>query len=232
LLVLFLQPAPSGFAQSFGVSYLKVAPIEAHPGSLLYLTGANLPRNTQEFVTVACPSALDAGPNFESFQGPTSDSHGRFVGFGFRAITPAGNSAQWPPVCTVYVTVGSNYFGPDIPAKFIIRPTGQKLDTCAVHICGVKVHAAPLQAKTGWYEQITIRDPLWPGAKATVSLKYPQGQAVSRITHLDYDGSASLRWPVTARVAAGGHSLKATIGVHLQLGTITGAGQTHFTVVH
>ncbi|MDQ2745608.1 MAG: hypothetical protein M3Z66_25415 [Chloroflexota bacterium] len=230
LLALFMQPH-GVVGQTTGVSYVKVSPIEGHPGSTFYLTGGNLLPNQQDTVTIACPYIMP-GADIETKGGVKTDAHGRFIRFSMQAITPTFPGPKAQAICTLYVSDGANPFGPVIPAKYIIRPPGMKLDSCAAHICGVRVKVAPITARAGQFEKIVVNDALWPGAKATIGLRYGQQQSQFRSVRLDYNGAASVLWPVHVRLPASASSLKATVSVRLQLGVISGKGQKSFTVVH
>lgn len=211
-------------------SYLQVTPYEGHPGDPLFVMGAGFKPGAQEQVTMACPDALSAGPNYVSVIGPKTDSHGRFVRFKMHSVAPTGLTT--PMSCTIYASVGTSYFGPDIRPHYLVLPPHQRLDPCAMHICGVKVKARPLHARYGLLEQIAIHDPGWPGAFVSVGLRYGKYHQEFRRVSLDYQGSASLRWLIHVHVASPQKAMKVAVTARLRLGSNAGSGVSSFFVVH
>lgn len=226
----YLEPGRA-VAQPAVLSYLQVSPYEGHPGDPVFVMGAGLPPNSKELLTMACPDAGDAGPNYVSIGGPTTDAHGRFVGFNkLHAVTPPNLAA--PLHCLVYASVGASDFGPDIKGQYIVLPPRQRANTCAINICRIKVVTSPVRVRFGVLERIAIHDAGWPGAVASILLHYTGGKQEVRRVRLNYQGAAFLRLPIRVRVKPHVKPLKVAVRVRLQLGTMRGGGGSSFFVVH
>lgn len=225
----YLDPGRA-VAQSVGPSYLQVSPYEGHPGDTLFVMGAALPPNSKEILTMACPEATDAGPNYITVPGPKTDAHGRFVDFKMHAVSPVNLSA--PLACTLYASSGANLFGPDIRAHYLVLPPHQRLNNCAIHVCGIQVKTVPVRVRYGVLERIIIHDAGWPGAFASILLHYTGGRQEYRKVQLDYHGAAFVRWPIRVHVAPHARPVKVAVHVHLQLGPDGGGEVSSFFVVH
>lgn len=225
----YLDPGRA-IAQSVGPSYLQVSPYEGHPGDPIMVMGAGLPANSQEVLTMACPDAIHPSPNFVIVPGPKTDSQGRFVGFKMHTVTPVNLTA--PLTCTLYASVGANDFGPVIRPTYLVLPPRQRLNSCAIRICGIHVKSTPVRVRYGVQERVIIHDPGWPGAFASVLLHYTRGRSAFRRAKLDYHGAAFVHVPIQVRVPPRGRPLKVAVSVHLQLGPHAGGGGSSFFVVH
>lgn len=227
-----LSYSPQRASAQIGVSYLKLAPQEGHPGAPLFVTGAGFKPGASEVLTMACPSALTVSSpgDYEVQAGPTADAQGRFVGFKMNAVAPPNLTLPLP--CTVYANVGNSQFGPDIRGHYLLIPPRQKVDSHATHIYGVRVSATPVRVRTGFLERITVRDDLWPGAHVSVGLHYAGNHQDVRRAQLDFAGSTYVRWPVRVHVAPHSRPMRVAVTVHLQLGPAGGGGTSSFYVVH
>lgn len=217
--------SPAAHARGTEPTQLKAEPLEGHPGDTIYLSGGGFPANTQLQITMGCPNYHALGGNVTTWAnsaGPTTNAQGTFVGYQIKAWKLTGLTESQ---CIIYAAVGPNPYGVEIPALYYLRAPGDPLSKAARHI-QVSVKARPPRARGGNSEHIQLAG--WPGATATISLRYPGRSVQKRTIQLNWEGTGSLQWAVnhvrrdqTAHVTA-----------LVRLGPSRGTGSAKFLILH
>lgn len=208
---------------SLGPTEIKAEPLYGHTGDPIYISGTGFAKNTNVQLAIYCPRFLT--PAGEAnwglwYPGPRTNSQGSFVGYEINAIKLTGMTKS---PCTIYASNGPNLYGVDIPESYTILARNQKVPSWATHITAA-VRATPSQAHGGQMETVSLSEG-WPGAYATVYLKYG-GLTISKSLRLGASGNGRVAWQL-------GHvrgSVPAQVSVRMHLGRYTGNGAQRFTV--
>jgi hypothetical protein len=96
-------------------------------------------------------------------------------------------------------------------------------------MCGIKVSPHPRKVHSGLQEDIQITG-AWPGARAQITVSFPQIPPQRRTVVLDWKGSGWTRVPVNVHLASGA-VLKARVRAQVRLGTTAGNAIGNFSVV-
>jgi hypothetical protein len=169
---------------------LIAVPFEGHAGDIVYLSGAGFDPSQKLFITLACPDWYHSFQgNVEVLYGLRTDRHGRFLGYrALRAMTLTGTASS---ACQIYASNGGSPFAAS--AAYTIKSHDDALDECAIKMC---MTATPQMIRS--HLRLSIRG--WPGAKANVTITYPDGRVQHAKTSLDWMGTQLLNLPLMERV--------------------------------
>lgn len=210
-------------------SMMVAAPQEGHPGDTIYLSADGLAPHRRVGILMACPNWYDQSVwqdrNYRFVKaGPTTDDHGSFRAYPFQVLALHGLKSM--PLCQIYVQDGTRTFGPDFPAAFSVLAPGVQPKPMwrrpTVH-----VSTSPLRVHSGLFESVTVRS--WPGAVADVTVSYPGASAMHAHIDLNLTGMAKSRFLVGPTESS--QDIQAQVQVKLHIGTRSGRGAGHFTIV-
>jgi len=170
---------------------LIAVPAEGHAGDTVYLSGAGFDPSQKLFITLACPDWYHSFQgNVEVLYGLRTDKHGRFLGYrDLRAMTLSGVSSS---ACQIYASNEGSPFAAS--TAYTIKAHDDALVECAVKMC-----MTAIPQMIGSRLRLSIRGG-WPGAKATVTITYPNGRVQRVKTSLDWMGTQLLNLPIMERV--------------------------------
>ncbi len=231
-------PGPPKLPHRQKVSAFRVTPAEAHGGGKIWLSGTGFEPNRHLGLYIACPTWRDEGSilfqNYDRVpieKGPATDDKGNFVNYPIRAIKLSHLRTS---TCTVYTAFELNPYGPDIPGLYNVLAPEERLRRCDRAICA-QVTVTPKRVRPGTYLHIDIgpsaKKPSWPGARAAITITYPNGLKSRVVRYLDWIGKASARVRVPTGVpqsAAGSVAVEYTF----RAGHVAGSAKQRFTVTH
>ena len=182
--------AGSGPASAQTTPTLIAVPLEGHAGDIVYLSGSGFDPSQKLFITLACPDWYHSFQgNVEVLYGLRTDKHGRFLGYrALRAMTLSGAPSS---ACQIYASNGGSPFAAS--TAYALKAHDEALGECTIKMC---VTATPQMI--GAHLRLSIRG--WPGAKANVTITYPDGRVQHAKTSLDWMGTQLLNLPLMERV--------------------------------
>lgn len=216
---------------------MLVQPAQVHEGDPVYVSGSGFPPKSPLLLSVGCPN-FQFGAFFAYVGAPqptkggyarpfVTDKKGNFAGLKLLlgAFVPMN---KLPIPCRVNAAYAGNPQGTDFPAIYEILPADTRLDKCARQMC-VRVAARPKRVKQRLSEQLQVTG--WPGARATVTVRYPHMRPWHKTTTLDWRGVGTVKWSANISVPKNKRSQRVSVQVRASLDAYQGAGYSAFLVI-